>query len=271
MIENYSVLMSVYKKEKPEFLKESINSILNQTRKTNDFCLVCDGPLTEALYKIVNDYTASYPDIFHVVYLDKNLGLGKALNIGIRECRNSVIARMDSDDIAFADRCERQLKFIQKGYDVISGTVIEFEDDITNQISQRKLPENDEQIKKFARKRNPFNHPCVMYKKEAVEAAGGYLHCLWFEDYYLWARMIMKGAKCYNLQSPILYMRAGDDMYQRRGGTAYLKAMINFKWKLRKMGFYSWIDFLYSVAGHFMVCIMPNSLRSRVYKRFLRK
>lgn len=266
MIENYSVLMSVYKKEKPEFLKESIDSILNQTRKTDDFCLVCDGPLTEGLYKIVDDYTTRYPDIFHVIYLEKNLGLGKALNIGIGECRNSVIARMDSDDIAFAERCERQLNLIQKGYDVISGTVIEFEGDTANQISQRKLPENDAQIRKFAKKRNPFNHPCVMYKKEAVEAAGGYLHCLWFEDYYLWVRMIMNGAKCYNIQSPILYMRAGEDLYQRRGGTDYLKAMVSFKWKLREMGFYSWIDFLYSMGGHFIVCIMPNSLRSKVYK-----
>ena len=126
---------------------------------------------------------------------------------------------MDSDDIACKDRCEKQLRVLEEGIDIVSGTVVEFEKDILHCKAKRTLPLSKEEILKFAGRRNPFNHPCVMYRKEAVEKAGGYQHIYLFEDYYLWVRMLRKGCKGYNVQEVILDMRTGNGMYDRRGGS----------------------------------------------------
>ena len=106
MLENYSVLMSVYAKERPEFLRLSTESMLAQTVKTNNFVLVCDGPLTPELDAIVAELQQKHGDLFHVIRLETNQGLAHALNRGLRECKNELVARMDSDDIAVPDRCE---------------------------------------------------------------------------------------------------------------------------------------------------------------------
>lgn len=114
MTENYSVLMSVYIKEKPEYLKEAITSILNQTVKTNDFVIVCDGPLTEGLNKVIADFVTTYSGLFNVYRLEHNMGLAKALNNGILQCKNEIIVRMDSDDVSMPDRVEKQMKAMKE-------------------------------------------------------------------------------------------------------------------------------------------------------------
>lgn len=98
-MENYSVLMSVYHGEKAEYLRLSANSILSQTVPTNDFVLMCDGPLTEELDAVIEDLLREHSDVLHVIRLEENRGLGDALNAGIQYCKNELIARMDSDDI----------------------------------------------------------------------------------------------------------------------------------------------------------------------------
>ncbi len=219
----YSVLMSVYHKENAEYLRTAMDSIWNQTISTDDFVLVCDGPLNTELDSVIENMQAAHPETLHVVRLEKNGGLGNALNIGIKECKHELVARMDSDDISRADRCERQLKVFQTHPDVsvCSGTILEFRYDIENIIGKRELPQIDQDIKTFSHKRNPFNHPAVMFKRSVVEASGGYdetYHL--FEDYYLWIRMFQNGAVGYNTKEPLLYMRTPEDLYMRRGGTA---------------------------------------------------
>lgn len=165
----YSVLMSVYAKENPEYLRESIESIWNQTVKTNDFWVVCDGPLTKELDAVLEENQKAHKEVFHLLRLKENVGLGRALNEGLKCCKNEAVARMDSDDIACKDRCEKQLRVLEEGIDIVSGTVVEFEKDILHCKAKRTLPLSKEEILKFAGRRNPFNHPCVMYRKEAVE------------------------------------------------------------------------------------------------------
>jgi glycosyltransferase involved in cell wall biosynthesis len=272
-MESYSVLMSVYFKEKPEFLKESIDSILNQTVLTNDFVLVCDGPLTPELDAVIAGYENKYPDLFQVIRLEKNLGLGRALNVGMDCCKNDLIARMDSDDISLPDRCEKQIELFasRSNLDIVSGSVAEFTDTPDKINAVRALPQTQNEIKSFIGKRNPINHPCVMYRKNSVLSAGGYQHFPLFEDYYLWARMFLNGAVFYNLSDTLLYMRAGSEMYQRRAGSQYLKTMWKFRWFLRKNHIASWKDFLVSSIGQSVVCIIPNKLREKLYQKLLRK
>ena len=272
MTDNYSVLMSVYYKEKPEYLKEAIDSILNQTVKTDDFVIVCDGPLTEGLDKVIADYVKTYSGLFTVYRLSRNIGLAKALNNGILQCKNELIARMDSDDISAPDRIEKQIAAInEKKADIVGANIIEFVGNINNTGNSRIVPEKNEDIITFAKKRSPFNHPTIMYKKSAVIAAGFYEDYRFFEDYNLWATMLNMGYKGYNIQENLLYMRGGEEMYKRRGGFSYVGWIYRFKKHLKKIGFIGEKDFLVGVLGHAVVSIIPNGIREKIYSKLLRK
>lgn len=268
---NYSVLMSVYYKEKPNQLQEAIESIMNQTQKTDDFVLVCDGPLGEELNTVV-DYAKKYfQEKMSVVRLEKNIGLGNALNIGLAKCKNEFVARMDSDDISIPTRCEKQLNCILKNdVDIVGSIVNEFQGDINNIISQRIVPKWNDEIIKFAKKRNPFNHPSVMYKKTSVERAGGYKDFYLLEDYYLWLRMIVKGCKGYNIQEPLLYMRVNEDFYNRRSGIKYAKSQKNLFRYMYNSKFIGWINYITEVCIRMVAACIPNRLRRFCYKIFMR-
>ena len=269
----YSVLMSVYHRENAEYLRTAMDSIWNQTISTDDFIVVCDGPLNEGLDAVIDDMQATHPDTLHVVRLKTNGGLGNALNIGIKHCKHELVARMDSDDISRPDRCERQLSVFQSHPDVsvVSGIVEEFTTS-TDQIEARRVPpETQDQILAFAKKRNPFNHPCAMYKKSAVEAAGGYQDFYLLEDYYLWIRMLQNGSTGYNLQEPLLWMRAGSDMYKRRAGWKYARSQKALFKYMKDSGFISGSQYIKSVAVRTASSITPNCLREFMFKRAMRK
>lgn len=269
----YSVLMSVYYKEKPEYLNQAIESIQTQTLSTNNFVLVCDGPLTPELDAIINVKQHEMGDSLNVVRLAKNGGLGNALNEGIKHCKNELVARMDSDDIAYPDRCERQINVFNThpNVSICSGIVEEFVATPEVVEVKRVPPEVHEEIVKFAKKRNPFNHPCVMYKKCAVEAVGSYQDFYLLEDYYLWLRMLMAGYEGYNIQEPLLYMRAGSDMYLRRAGWKYAKTQIQLFKFMKKQGFINNRQYIKSCMIRSGSALAPNWLRKFVYGKVLRK
>ena len=218
MASKYSVLMSVYHREKLEYLKQAIESIQAQTLPTDDFVLVCDGPLTEALDAVIAAKQQQMGGCLQVVRLAQNCGLGNALNEGIRRCKNELVARMDSDDIAYPDRCEKQLAVFRDHPEVsiCSGIVEEFTTDPEVVDARRVPPETNAEIVAFSKKRCPFNHPCVMYKKSAVEAVGSYQDFYLLEDYNLWLRMLMAGYQGYNIQEPLYSMRDDRNAISRR-------------------------------------------------------
>lgn len=269
----YSVLMSVYYKEKPEYLLQAIESIQSQTFPTNDFVLVCDGPLSNELNDAIIHKQQELGSILNVVRLDKNVGLGNALNIGIKECKNELVARMDSDDIAYLDRCEKQINVFNTYPEVsiCSGIVEEFTTDSNIVDTKRVPPKTNVEIIEFAKKRNPFNHPCVMYKKSAVEAVGSYQDFYLLEDYYLWLRMLMAGYQGYNIQEPLLYMRAGFDMYQRRAGWKYAKSQAKLFRFMKERGFISNHQYIKSCVIRSGSSLAPNWLRKFMFEKTLRK
>lgn len=271
--ENYSVLMSVYYKEKAEYLQQALNSIFDQTFPTNDFVLVCDGKLTDSLNEVIEKAKNKHPEILHVIKLEQNQGLGNALNIGIKYCKNELVARMDSDDISYPDRCERQIKIFNDmdSVSIVSGTVEEFSSDINVVDAKRVLPENNKSIREFAKKRNPFNHPCVMYKKSHVEEAGGYKDFYLLEDYYLWVRMLLKKFEGYNIQNSLLHMRAGSDMYKRRSGWKYSKSQRDLFGYMKDKGFITYTQYAKNVVIRTLSSIAPNSFRKMMFGRILRK
>lgn len=269
----YSVLMSVYHKEKPDFLKQSMESIFQQTVPTNDFVLVCDGPLNNELDTVINEMQKLFGERLKVIRLAKNGGLGNALNEGIKHCKNELVARMDSDDIAYADRCERQLEVFKRypEISICSGIVEEFTDNPSVVDARRVPPETNAEIIEFAKMRNPFNHPCVMYKKSAVEAVGSYQDFYLLEDYYLWLRMLMADYQGYNLQEPLLHMRAGSEMYKRRGGWRYVQTQMNLFRFMKEKGFIGCKQYIWGCIVRSSSSLSPNWLRKIVFKKVLRK
>lgn len=267
----YSVLMSVYYKEKPENLKAAMESVWSQTVPPTEFILVCDGPLGEGLDSIIKEMEETH-SVLRVVRFSKNGGLGNALNVGLKQCTNELVARMDSDDISRPDRCEKQIRIFEEHPElsIISGTVEEFSKSIDVIEARRELPESSEEIIKFSKKRNPFNHPCVMYKKSAVEAAGGYQDFYLLEDYYLWIRMLQNGAKGYNIREPLLWMRAGAAMYKRRSGWKYAKSQRNLFRYMRKQGYIGWRRYLLSATERTIVSIIPGGMREALFKKAVR-
>lgn len=267
----FSVLLSIYYKESPIYFRESLNSILSQTLRPSEIILVEDGLLTEELDNEINRYLDLHPHL-KIIPLSTNQGLGKALNEGLKHCSYDIVARMDTDDIAKPERFEKQLAVFKKhpDIDVVGAWIDEFENDISSVRSVRKLPEHQCDILTFAKRRNPINHPVVMFRKSAVLAAGGYQHFPLFEDYYLWIRMLINGAKFYNIQESLLYFRFSSEMFKRRGGWKYAMNEFRFQWMMRKLHFISILEFIQNVFVRFLTRIVPNFLREIMYKKLLR-
>ena len=272
---NFSVLLSVYHKEKPEFLEKSIESIyFNQTLKPNEIVLVEDGPLTNELYnsieKLKNKIGTS---IFKTVVLEKNMGLGNALKIGIEKCSNELIARMDTDDISYSNRFEKQVNFFKENLDTdVLGTFMsEFVGNTNNIICIKDAPNNETDLKKYMKLRDPVNHPSVMFKKSKVLEAGNYKEIFLNEDSYLWGRMLSKGCVFKNIQEPLVYFRTTDDTYKRRGGWKYVKAEYGLQKEFLKLGIINKIEFIRNITLKNIVRLIPNQLRKFIYLKMLRK
>jgi len=266
----FSVLLSIYKNEKKQYLSSALESILKQTLLPIEIILVKDGPLTEDLEEVILEYQRKFP-IIHVVALPFNQGLGKALNEGLKYCSYELIARMDTDDIAKPDRFEKQIKIFEKypDIDICSAWIEEFENDTNNILSIKKLPERHQEILKYAKHRCPINHPVVMYKKQAVLKAGGYDG--FPEDYRLWIKMLMNGAKFYNIQESLLYFRFSRNMIRRRGGWKYAIADIKSQIDFYKLGLFGISTLIYNILVRITVRLTPNYIRSLIYQKLLRK
>ncbi len=295
--------MSVYQKENPEYFRAALSSIFQQTVPPTEVILVCDGPLTAALNTVIAEYESSYSKeipqtmrmdadgratldgeldmpatAFRVVRLAENQGLGKALNKGLRHCTCEWIARMDTDDLAAPDRCEKQLRYLENhpDVDVLSGTIAEFQGDALDVqaaekavTSYKTVPQTPEEMSRYIKQRNPINHPCVMFKKSSVELSGGYQPCPYFEDYDLWVRMYRDHAVLANLSDTLLYMRV-NGMHERRGGIQYAKYIVEFRMKMYRYQVITFWEFLPMTLARVLVSLMPNSMRKYLYDKKLR-
>ena len=268
----YSVLMAVYGKDNPDYLVTAIESMLNQTVPPEEYVIVVDGPVTKELEVVISKYEER-KELFTVIWLKENGGLGNALNIGLRASRNELVARMDADDISLPTRCEKELALFEKNEQlVLCGTHIdEFYDKPENVHAMRKVPTDYESIKKFMRRRQPFNHPTVMFKKSEVIRCGGYGHLKRKQDFDLFSRMINKGCYALNIDESLLKFRADQENYKRRKGRDYVKSSIYVGFLNYKRGYCSIIDLAYIVCGQMALYIMPLRLMTYVSDKMLRE
>lgn len=244
-----------------------------QTVVPQEIVLVKDGLLTPELDAIIACFGASHPGLLTVESYPENHGLGYALRRGLRVCRNEIVARMDTDDYAFPTRMEEQLKVMQeRDLDMVGSQIVEFIKDPHTPVATSALPVSSEEIVAYSKRRNPFRHPSMMYKKSMVMKAGNYSKdFLYFEDWDLFNRMLAIGCKAWNVNHPLVAMRVSADFYGRRGGPAYLPHIWKFKTAQLKRGYFTFGEFLVSTVPHVAVCLVPNSVRSFIYTHLLRK
>jgi len=268
----FSVLMSVYYKERPGNLRVSLESILvYQTIKPTEIVLVKDGPLDSGLNSLIDKFIDQFPDTIKVVELSENKGLATALRVGLEECSYDIVARMDSDDISVENRFEKQLQIMETGkYDVVGSNTLYFDDETKSVIGLKINPETMERIIPYSKKRSPVSHVTAMFKKKSVLAVGSYENVLQFEDYWLWVKMIMAGMQIYNIQEPLVYVRYGDGMISRRGGKSYFNKELAFLRKLREVGFIDRKEYVRNLFIRGTVRFMPAKLRRFLYSNFLR-
>ena len=268
-MEKYSVLMSLYIKEKPAYLTLAVDSMLNQTVKPDEIVIVEDGPLTDELYGVLD----SYGNQITRVRNEKNLGLGLALNVGLKACRNELVARMDTDDISKSERCEMQLKRFEARPElsIVGAWVDEFTESPEKVVSTRVVPTDSEAIYQFAKKRSAFNHPVVMYRKSAVLAQGGYADLRRNQDVDLFGRMLYAGDKAENIGQALLWFRSNDDLAKRRKSWENTWSYIDTIQRFWKMGYSSFGDFMLIAVAQTGMYLMPIKLQHWVYQKFLRK
>ena len=269
---NFSVSMCVYGGDNPEWFKTAVDSVLNQTVKPNEIVLVVDGPVPPELNVIIAELEEN--SLFKVVRFAENQGHGNARRRGLECCENNIVALMDADDISAPDRFEKQIGYFKKDPElsIVGGNITEFIDTPDNIIGRRTVPQADADIKKYLKKRCPFNQMTVMFKKSDVEKVGGYLDWYCDEDYYLWIRMFLANMKFANLADNLVNARVGRDMYQRRGGIKYFKSEARLQKYMLKNKVIGFGTYLMNVSKRLVLqVLMPNKIRGYLFKKFARE
>jgi len=272
----FSVLMAVYNQEKPAYFEAALKSVVEQTLLPNEIVLIIDGPISTELQTVIDHFKLNYPHLFQIILLDKNMGLGYALQIGVLACSYEIIARMDTDDIALPQRFQKQIDFLKenKSFAIVGANVEEFNSIPGDSKIFKRMPEKGQELIDYAKYRNPFNHPTIVFRKSAVIAAGNYTSEIrLFEDYMLFIRMLLKSYQFYNIQEDLLYFRVGNksEYIKRRSGLHYLKKELRFLIYAKRLKYLNEWEFIRSICTKPIIRILPTPIILWGYKFFLRK
>ncbi|MGI8701810.1 MAG: glycosyltransferase [Nocardioidaceae bacterium] len=270
MSERFSLLMSVYGGDDPDFLEAAYRSVVHQqTRPPDDVVLVQDGPVPDELAATIAALVTGSPVPALLLPLNENVGLGPALDQGMAACSSDIVARMDADDIAVPHRFEVQVPVVEDGADLVGSSLLEFGTSATDIVGRRVPPLDPDAIIAYSRFHQPFNHPTIVYRRSMVQAVGGYSSLPLMEDYLLFAKMIQHGARVANIEEPLVLYRVGAGAYARRGGVSLLKSEWSLQRRLRALGFISRAEFVRNVGLRGSYRLVPEGLRRAAYRRWI--
>lgn len=259
----FSVLMSIYAGEKPEYLQIALESLACQTLRADEVVLVEDGPLPDPLLRVIEGWRTTLN--IRSVRLPRNVGLARALNAGLEHCSHELVARMDGDDISLPERFEKQVRFMTDNPDIAasSAALDEFDEDGVV-FSSRVLPLAHEELVEFARRRSPLSHAVAIFRKSAVQSVGGYPPFKRSQDVALWSLLIVRGYRLANLPDTLFKVRAGA-AFMTRNGLRNLDqeyAVIRYQ---RSIGFLSRRDMFRNVCVRFALAIVPGGVKKLLY------
>ncbi len=155
--------------------------------------------------------------------------------------------------------------------DVVSGTWAEFDEDCSRPHSLRRLPATGPALLRYAKFRNPINHVTAVFRRSAVLAAGNYQSFPGFEDYHLWARMLMLGYRLHNIEEILVCVRVGNGMQGRRGGFSYFMREIEFQSYLLGLGLLTRREYICNILLRAPIRLTPAFVRALCYRLFLRR
>lgn len=270
--DSFSVLLSTYEGDDPEGLERALNSVVNQTVRPDEIVVVADGPITEALESVLDEFEYEYGELLSRTSLAVNRGLGAALRHGVEVCSHDLVARLDADDVAREKRFERQLSYLENHpeVDVLGGYIAEFLETPEQIQTVREVPTTPEGVRSKARFRSPVNHPSVMFRRDAVLDAGNYRPLRSMQDYELWMRMLSQGYTITNIPEVLVDCQAGDDLYYRRGGLDYARLETRLQWEYYRMGMIPLPVLLLNIVSKIPIRLAPNKVRGFVYRNLLR-
>ena len=270
MSERFSVLLPVWAGDRPDFLTEAFRSTVDeQTRRPDQVVIVCDGPIGAALSERIAELAAASPAPVDVVELPRNVGVGPALDAGLAACRHAVVARMDAADISLPPRFAVQLPIMESGIDIVGAGLLEFGTDPGEVEGTRTPPVDPDDIRARARFASPFTPPPVVFRRDLVREVGGYTDFALMEDYLLWAKLIMAGARVANVTEPLVLYRIGDGAYARRGGLAQLRAELAVQRRFHRMGFTTAGQYARNVLVRGGYRLVPERIRRSAYRRLI--
>jgi glycosyltransferase involved in cell wall biosynthesis len=269
MHEPFSLLVPVYDGDRPDYLRRAFRSAVDdQTVRPGQVVIVRDGPVRDELARCLDELVAGSPVPVTLVPLERNAGLGPALDRGLAASRFDVVARQDADDVSMPHRFEVELPLIENA-DIVGSGLLEFVTDTDEIVGQRVPPTDPAQIRRYARMADPFNHPTIVYRKRAVLAAGGYGNLPLMEDYALFARMLLGGARPVNVPEPLVFYRVGQAAFKRRGGRHLLRSELRLQREFRRLGFTSRAQYLRNVLIRGGYRMVPWWCRRAVYRPIL--
>ena len=262
----FSVLMAVYAKDTPAHLGCALDSIwANQSVRPDQIVVVGDGPITDETAAVLATWQGMLGARFEVLMLPQNRGLGGALNKGLPLCQHELVARMDADDRSTPDRFSRQIAFMQAHpyLAASSAWIAECDAKLTKILGHRCPPTTPDALQRYARLRNPLNHPAAIFRKSAVMALGGYpeIAC---EDYALWSLMLRRGGRIAIQPEVLLHMRTGTEHLHRRGPAFFRGELALLKYQ-RQIGFLSRFETIRNALLRGAARLSPVFLRRLAY------
>lgn len=269
-----SILTSLYYKESPEFFNTAIKSLANQTRKPDEIIVVVEGTLSGEMMEIV-DYWIHYfgAEVFRVLY-PGNLAVGfpSCLNFGLHAARFDIIIRVDTDDYSEPTRIEEQMRMFENDEELtlLSAYLPEYDENLSGNIVLRKVPLQYKDIVRFAKWRNPINHPVAAYRRKVAVLLGGYPLVGSNEDYAFFCMFLKNKYKALNQDKYLVKARTGAPFLSRRRGTKYLNGELECLKYIYSIGFFSPQIYLFHILSRKIVRNLPTRLLSVIYT-FLRK
>ncbi|MDQ2072862.1 glycosyltransferase [Haloarcula sp. NS06] len=265
------MVLPTYGGDEPNALREAIESIVSQTRVPDELVIVRDGPVPEANQTIIDNFESEYSFVWHVS-LAENQGRALARKVGVERCQGDVVAMMDADDLCVPTRLERQATYLQDNpeVDVVGAQLLEFDPETGEKLGVRTLPRDHEEIRDLAKTRSPVSQSTAMFRRAAALDAGNYRDVERMEDYGLWVRMLVNGARFANIPEVLVKARTGGEMYERRSGWGYAREELRLQREFVAFGFISPLQALRNVTLRVPIRFVPNAIRAYVYETLFR-
>lgn len=271
MAPTVTVLMTAYAGTTVEELQRSVDCITAQTRPADEFLLVVDGPVPASLDAAIAEAASAHPEL-RVERLPVNRGSGVASARGLELATGEFLARHDSDDVSLPHRLERQLAVVEAHHlDLVGAAMLEFEGSPDHVVGVRTNPRTHDRIAARMRLNNPINNPTVVFRTQLARDVGGYADLPYMQDYDLFARMLVAGARMENLDEPLVLFNAGEGMLNRRGGWRMVPHELTVQRRLRDNGTIGTALFVRNLVLRSAFRIMPAGLLKRAYAVLFRR